>query len=85
MTETQVIYGAGDIARFYKVSPAAVSNWLRRGTGPISTPAFITVGGHVFWTQDQFDRMPKKYKPKKGRPQADLRVNRLKELSLRDT
>lgn len=51
---TVTLYGVGTIARALGVTPAAIANWQRRGSGPNLPPAtFVTSEGYALWTADE--------------------------------
>lgn len=52
------LYGTSDMATALDVTPSAVSNYLKRGTGPVPAPAYTRrapVGDVPLWTAAQVE------------------------------
>jgi hypothetical protein len=55
---TQRLIGGTEVARLLNVTPSAVTNWRKRGTGPLPEPAYEYKGRrpgywHPLWTPEQ--------------------------------
>jgi transposase len=42
------LYGPAEVARMLDVRPSAVSNWLRRGSGPLPEPGYVSGAGPLW-------------------------------------
>lgn len=55
MPEPTVLYTSKDLAAVLGVGPTALSNWRRRGTGPLPEPQYVTTGGKPLYTRAQVE------------------------------
>lgn len=58
MSAPTVLYCSRDLSRVLGVTPQAISNWRKRGTGPTLPDAlYVTRGGAPLYTRDQVETL----------------------------
>lgn len=60
------VLSASDIGLLLGVSQPAISNWFKRGTGPLPAPAFPARAGRGgdLWTSEQIAPIAEEYRAK---------------------
>lgn len=54
MTEPIKLYQLRDLAVVFGVGSSAISNWIKRGTGPsLPEPMYVTTSGKPLFTEEQ--------------------------------